>query len=131
MKNMIGPLLLINLIILAGCTSPGKSSLKALDSITGPETKEEACKALVARAMETRLYPKIGKECLFCELEEDDGHVFFLALRYDAGKCGGDWTSNLLDRFLVFQRSPIILWYDSTEDRFLPWEYAFTYSDVK
>jgi hypothetical protein len=131
MRKLIAVLLVLNLIVLAGCVSPKKPSFTQLDEITGPDTEEGACKALVARVAAAGLFPSINKECLFCELEGDDGRTFQIALRFNKEKCGGDWASTLLDRFLVCQRSPVILWYDSSQDRYLPWEYTVSYENSK
>ncbi len=131
MRNVISVLLIFNLIVVAGCIAGEKLSLRPLDEITGPETEKEACDALIARVVQARLFPNIREECFFCELEANDGRTFQFALRFNKGKCGGDSPSTLLDRFLLCQRSPVILWYDSSEDRYLPWEYAFTYKKTK
>ena len=131
MRNLILTLLILNLTILAGCVSAERSVLKPLAEITGPETEQEACEVLVERVFEARLFTAISRECLFCELEYNDDRTFQFALRFNNRKCGGDSESTLLDRFLICQRSPVILWYDSSEDRYLPWEYAFSYRNAK
>jgi len=102
-------------------------ALKLLEPVSGPDTQEEACNALVSRVAEAKLFPKIPRECFMCDLEGSDTHSFRFALRFNKGKCSEDTVSTLLDRFLVFKRSPAILLYDSAEDRYLPWEYAWTY----
>ena len=131
MRNLISGLLIFNLIVVAGCIAGGKLPLRPLDEITGPETEKEACDALITRVVKARLFPDIRDECFFCELEAKDGRTFQFALRFNKGKCGGGSPSTLLDRFLVFQRSPVILWYDSSQDRYLPWEYVSSYKKKK
>jgi len=131
MRNLISGLLIFNLIVVVGCIAGGKLPLRPLDEITGPETEKEACETLITRVVHARLFPEIREECFFCELEANDGRSFQFALRFNKGKCGGDFASTLLDRFLVCQRSPVILWYDSSENRYLPWEYAFTYKKAR
>ena len=128
MRNLISILLVIMLTLFVGCAPAKRVTLEDLDEITGPQTAEEACQALVSRVSEAKLFPSIPKECFFCDVEGKDGRSVQIALRYDQGKCGGDAASTLLDRFLVFERSPVILWYHSGLDRYLPWEYAFSYS---
>ena len=131
MRNLISVLLILDLIVVAGSVAGEKLSLRPLDEITGPETEKDACAALITRVVEARFFPDIRKDCYFCELEANDGRTFQFALRFNKGKCGGGSPSTLLDRFLVFQRSPVILWYDSSQDRYLPWEYASTYKKKK
>ncbi len=131
MKPLIWGLVILNLIVPVVCTVGEELPLKPLDKIIGPETENEGCDALITRVVEAKLFPEIRKECFFCDLEGNDGRAFQITLRFNKGKCGGDSPSTLLDRFLVFQRSPVILWYDSSRDRYLPWEYAFTYRKAK
>src|SRR3990172_5625988 len=131
MRNLISVLLILDLIVVAGSVAGEKLLLRPLDEITGPETEKDACATLITRVVEARLFPDIRKDCYFCELEANDGRTFQFALRFNKGKCGGGSPSTLLDRFLVFQRSPVILWYDSSQDRYLPWEYASTYKKKK
>ncbi len=131
MKKLISALLILNLIVVVESIAGEKSPLKPLEKITGPENEKEACEALIAHVVKEGLYSGIHKECLLCELEANDGRTFEFALRFNKGKCGGDFASTLLDRFLIFQRSPVILWYDSSQDRYLPWEYAFTYKKAR
>ena len=131
MKNLISGFLIFNLIVVAGCIERARLPLRSLDEITGPETEKEACETLITRVVEAKLFPDIREECFFCELESKDGRTFEFALRFNQGKCGGDSPSTLLDRFLVCRGSPVILWYDSSEDRYLPWEYAFTYMKAR
>jgi hypothetical protein len=124
-------LALIASVVLLNGTSEAESGQKKLDRLTGPNTKEEACKALVSRVVDARLFPHIRKECFLCDLEDCDDYSFKFALRFNQEQCGGDSPSTLLDRFLIFQRSPVILWYDVAEDRYLPWEYAGSYRKGK
>jgi hypothetical protein len=131
MKALIWGLLMLNLIVVAVCIAGEELPLKPLDKITGPKTEKEACDALITRVVEAKLFPEIRKECFSCDLEGNDGRTFQITLRFNKGKCGGHSPSTLLDRFLVCQRSPVILWYDSSQDRYLPWEYAFTYRKAK
>lgn len=127
MNKLLLILLMFNLVVLAGCSAARNSPLVSLDELGGPETEDEACQALVDRVVAEKLFPSIPKDCFFCELESKDGRTFQFALRFNQDRCGGNADSTLLDRFLVCQRSPVILWYDSSEDRYLPWEYTFSY----
>ena len=126
MRRLILLAVIASVVLLNGMLQT-ESGLKELEQLTGPNTKEEACEALVSRVVDARLFPHISRECLLCDLEDSDGHSFKIALRFNQERCGGDSPSTLLDRFLVFQRTPVILWYDVTEDRYLAWEYAWSY----
>jgi len=92
-----------------------------------PESEKEGCEALIRRVHRARFFPHIEKRCFTCELETDDGRSWAFALRFNQDACGGDSPSTLLDRYLVMQRSPVILWYDTPEDRYLAWEAAAEY----
>jgi hypothetical protein len=92
-----------------------------------PETPDQGCDALIKRVYEAKLFPRIEKHCFFCELESDDGHAWEFALRWNKAECGGNDASTLFDRYLVMQRSPVILWYDTGDDRYLSWEAAVAY----
>jgi hypothetical protein len=124
MRRLFLVLLLTSPLVLSA--SDRKPKLKPLEEITGPANETEACQALIDRVVEERLFPYISKECFRCELERNTGRTFEFALRFNQAKCGGDSASTLFDRFLVCSQSPVMLWYDSANDRYLPWEYAHT-----
>jgi hypothetical protein len=126
---------LILLMVIASVLSPGVAqagiALKPLDQVTGPDTEKQACEALVSRVVAAKLHPNVPKRCFWCELEASDDFSFQFALRFNQERCGGDSPSTLLDRFMVFKLSPVILWYDAAENRYLPWEYAWSYRKAK
>ncbi len=126
---LLGSLIICGLLF--DGTSQTSTRLKPLQEITGPDTEEEACQALVSRVVKAKLFPHIRRECFLCELSSGDDYSFRFTLRFDQERCGGDSPSTLIDRFMVLKRSPVILWYDFPEDRYLPFEYAWRYHKTK
>jgi hypothetical protein len=96
------------------------------------KTQEQGCEALIRRVDDAKLFPHIERRCFTCELEADGRESWDFAPRFDQAACGGDSASTLIDRYRVMhyrvtQRSPVILWYDTPEDRYLSWDAAVRY----
>jgi len=89
---------------------------------------EDAALALLVRTLKhDRAYAKrISLDCITYETEETTDAYFQFALRekHDA-KCGGDpETSPVVDRYRVYRRAEKIKWWESTEDKWRPYDPA-------
>ena len=89
---------------------------------------EDAALALLVRTLKhDRVYAKrISLDCVTYDTEETTNAYFQFALRekHDA-KCGGDpETSPVADRYRVYRRAGKIKWWESTEDKWLPYDPA-------
>ena len=89
---------------------------------------EDAALALLVRTLKhDRVYAKrISLDCVTYDTEETTNAYFQFALRekHDA-KCGGDpETSPIVDRYRVYRRAGKIKWWESTEDKWLPYDPA-------
>ena len=89
---------------------------------------EDAALALLVRTLKhERVYAKrISLDCITYDTEETTDAYFQFALRekHDA-KCGGDpETSPVVDRYRVYRRAEKIKWWESTEDKWRPYDPA-------
>jgi hypothetical protein len=89
---------------------------------------EDAALALLVRTLkQDRVYAKrISLDCITYDTEETTDACFQFALRekHDA-KCGGDpETSPVVDRYRVYRRTEKIKWWESTEDKWRPYDPA-------
>jgi hypothetical protein len=89
---------------------------------------EDAALALLARTLKhDRVYAKrISLDCITYDTEETTDAYFQFSLRekHDA-KCGGDpETSPVVDRYRVYRRAEKIKWWESTEDKWRPYDPA-------
>src|SRR6266704_2658553 len=97
----------------------------------GPRSRpmdEDAALALLVRTLKhDRVYAKrISLDCVTYDTEETPNVYFQFALRekHDA-KCGGDpETSPVVDRYRVYRRAEKIKWWESTEDKWRPYDPA-------
>src|SRR5881392_3670670 len=89
---------------------------------------EDAALALLVRTLKhDRVYAKrISLGCFTYDTEETTDAYFQFALRekHDA-KCGGDpETSPVVDRYRVYRHVEKIKWWESTEDKWRPYDPA-------
>ncbi len=89
---------------------------------------EDAALALLVRTLKhDRVYAKrISLDCITYDTEETTDAYFQFALRekHDA-KCGGDpETSPVVDRYRVYRRAEKIKWWESSEDKWRPYDRA-------
>jgi len=89
---------------------------------------EDAALALLVRTLKhDRVYAKrISLDCITYDTEETTDAYFQFALRekHDA-KCGGDpETSPVVDRYRVYRRAEKIKWWESTDDKWRPYDPA-------
>ncbi len=89
---------------------------------------EDAALALLVRTLKhDRVYAKrISLDCVTYDTEETTNAYFQFALRekHDA-KCGGDpETSPVVDRYRVYRRVEKIKWWESTDDKWRPYDPA-------
>ena len=89
---------------------------------------EDAALALLVRTLKhDRVYAKrISLDCITYDTEETTDAYFQFALRekHDA-KCGGDpETSPVFDRYRIYRRAEKIKWWESTEDKWRPYDPA-------
>ena len=89
---------------------------------------EDAALALLVRTLKhDRVYAKrISLDCVTYDTEETTDAYFQFALRekHDA-KCGGDpETSPVVDRYRVYRRAEKIKWWESTDDKWRPYDPA-------
>jgi hypothetical protein len=92
-----------------------------------PLDEDEALALLVRTLKHDGVYVKrISLDCITYDTEETTDAYFQFALRekHDA-KCGGDpETSPVVDRYRVYRRAEKIKWWESTEDKWRPYDPA-------
>src|SRR6266478_7342744 len=92
-----------------------------------PLDEDAALDLLVRTLKHDRVYAKrISLDCITYDTEETTDAYFQFALRekHDA-KCGGDpETSPVVDRYRVYRRVEKIKWWESTEDKWRPYDPA-------
>jgi hypothetical protein len=113
------------LLFSAGCVTTSVPPKPVSDSaeVTGPESADEASAYLLERLRLDHAYPSIPSRCLTTEFEGSDDDSYDFALRYNQAICGGESPSTLLDRFRVFQRSDVILYYTAAGPKYLSYEW--------
>jgi len=103
------------------------SSVASQAARSQPLDEDAALALLVHTLKHDRVYAKrISLDCITYGTEETTDAYFQFALRekHDA-KCGGDpETSPVVDRYRVYRRAEKIKWWESTDDKWRPYDPA-------
>src|SRR5262249_17183622 len=103
------------------------SSAVSLGAPSHPLDEDAALAVLIRTLKQDRIYAKrISLDCITYDTEEKKDAYFEFALRekHDV-KCGGDpETSPVVDRYRVYRRAGKIKWWESSEDKWLPYDPA-------
>ncbi|WP_291270924.1 hypothetical protein [Geothrix sp.] len=77
-----------------------------------PVTRPVAEIRLLTRRRLDQAFPQIRPECLYAVLDQETPTYFQFSVRFDQEKCGGNFASDLLDRFVVSKTSGVIKHYE-------------------